>query len=109
VRRPAHHGIRRLEPEVGVLAGTGTLISVVAIVAGSAAAVLVYQGFWTLVGVVLGDLLPEAAVEALTATGGLLRVGVALRLLRLGDVPVADLLPALLVAPLLTAIVIAVR
>jgi uncharacterized protein len=78
-------------------------------VAASAAAVLVYQGFWTLLGVVLGDLLPEAAVAALTATGGLLLVGVALRLLRLRDVPVADLLPALLIAPILTAIVIAIR
>ena len=78
-------------------------------VAASALAVLVYQGFWTLLGVVLGDLLPEAAVAALTATGGLLLVGVALRLLRVRDVPVADLLPALLVAPLLTALVMAVR
>jgi hypothetical protein len=34
---------------------------------------------------------------------------VALRLLRLRDVPVADLLPALLVAPILTAVVMSVR
>lgn len=78
-------------------------------VAASALAVLVYQGFWTLLGVVLGDLLPEAAVAAITATGGLLLVGVALRLLRVRDVPVADLLPALVVAPVLTALVTALR
>jgi uncharacterized protein len=36
-------------------------------------------------------------------------VGVALRLLRLRQVPVGDLLPGLIVAPLLTALVIAVR
>ena len=78
-------------------------------VAASALAVLVYQGVWTLLGVVLGDVLPQAGVAAITATGGLLLVGVALRLLRVRDVPVADLLPALVVAPLLTALVAAVR
>jgi uncharacterized protein len=78
-------------------------------VAASALAVLVYQGFWTLLGVGLGDLLPQAGVAAITATGGLLLVGVALRLLRVREVPVADLLPALVVAPLLTALVAAVR
>ena len=74
-------------------------------VAASALAVIVYQGFWTLLGLALGDLLPAAEVAAITATGGLLLVGVALRLLRIRDVPVADMLPALVVAPLLTAAV----
>ncbi len=78
-------------------------------VAASALAVLVYQGFWTILGVLLGDLLPQSGVAAITATGGLLLVGVALRLLRVRDVPVADLLPALVVAPLLTALVAAFR
>ena len=44
-------------------------------------------------------MLPDAHLAALTATGGLLLVGVALRLLRIREIPVADLLPALLVAP----------
>lgn len=72
-------------------------------VAASALTVLVVQGGLTLVGLLLGDLLPDAHVAALTATGGLLLVGVALRLLRVRDVPVADLLPALVIAPALTA------
>ncbi|MFC6238378.1 DUF554 domain-containing protein [Longivirga aurantiaca] len=76
-------------------------------VAASALAVIAYQGFWTLVGLALGDLLPAAQIAAITATGGLLLVGVALRLLRIRDVPVADMLPALVVAPLLTAAVAA--
>ena len=42
---------------------------------------------------------------AITATGGLLLVGVALRLLRVREIPVADLLPALLVAPVLVSFV----
>ena len=41
--------------------------------------------------------------------GGLLLVGVALRLLDIKQVKVGDLLPALLVAPLLTELVVQVR
>ncbi|GAB3598756.1 hypothetical protein GCM10027446_29750 [Angustibacter peucedani] len=78
-------------------------------VMASALTVAVVQGAFTAVGLVLGDVLPAAAVSALTAAGGLLLVGVALRLLRLREVPVADLLPALVVAPLLTVLVQALR
>ena len=70
-------------------------------VAASALTVLVVQGSLTVVGVLLGDVLPAAHVAALTATGGLLLVGVALRLLRVREIPVADLLPALIAAPIL--------
>lgn len=70
-------------------------------VAASALAVGVYQGFWTFIGWALGDVLAEAQIAALTATGGLLLIGVALRLLRLNTMRVGDLLPALAVAPLL--------
>jgi uncharacterized membrane protein YqgA involved in biofilm formation len=62
-----------------------------------------------LAGGLLGGLLPEAHLLAVTATGGLLLVGVALRLLRLRQVAVGDLLPALVVAPLLTQLVVLVR
>jgi uncharacterized membrane protein YqgA involved in biofilm formation len=55
------------------------------------------------VGLFLGDVLSDAQVAALGATGGLLLVGIALRLLRIREVPVADLLPALVMAPLLVA------
>lgn len=78
-------------------------------VAASAIAVGVFQGFWTLVGLVAGGLLPESQIAAVTATGGVLLIGVALRMLRIRDIAVADLLPALLVAPLLTALVAALR
>ncbi len=70
-------------------------------VAASALTVVVVQGSLTVVGLLLGDVLPAAHLAALTATGGLLLVGVALRLLRLREIPVADLLPALAFAPLL--------
>jgi uncharacterized membrane protein YqgA involved in biofilm formation len=77
-------------------------------VAASALTVVVVQGGLTLAGVLLGDVLPDAHVAALTAVGGLLLVGVALRLLRVRDIPVADLLPALVVAPFLVALAAAV-
>jgi len=78
-------------------------------VAASVIVVVGIQGSLTLVGLALGDVLPDPHLAAITATGGLLLVGVALRLLRIREVPVADLLPALLVAPLLVSVVAAVR
>ena len=75
----------------------------------SAVSVAVVQGALTIVGVLLGSVLPEAHIAALTATGGLLLVAIALRLLRIREIPVGDLLPALVVAPLLTQLVVALR
>ena len=73
-------------------------------VAFSALAVGIYQGIFTLLGFGLGDILSEAQVIALTVTGGLLLVGVGLRLLKIKQLPVADLLPALIYAPILVKI-----
>ncbi|MBP9919081.1 MAG: DUF554 domain-containing protein [Dermatophilaceae bacterium] len=75
----------------------------------SALSVAVVQGSLTVLGVALGSLLPDAHIAALTATGGLLLVGISLRLLRIREIPVADMLPALIVAPLLTQLVVALR
>lgn len=75
----------------------------------SAVSVAVVQGALTVVGLLLGSLLPEAHIGALTATGGLMLVGIGLRLLDIKQVPVGDLLPALLVAPLLTQLVVMLR
>lgn len=71
----------------------------------SAVSVAVIQGGLTLLGVTLGAVVPEAHIAALTATGGLLLVGIAFRLLNVRHIPVGDLLPALLVAPLLVTVV----
>lgn len=76
-------------------------------VMASAVAVLAVQGSLTLLGVAIGGVLPAAHLDALGATGGLVLVGVALRLLDLKSMPVADLLPALLVAPALTQLAVA--
>jgi uncharacterized membrane protein YqgA involved in biofilm formation len=50
-------------------------------VAASALSVGVVQGLLTLLGALLGGLLPEALVSSVTATGGVLLLGVGLRLL----------------------------
>jgi len=75
----------------------------------SAVSVAVIQGLLTVVGVLLGSVLPDAHIAALTATGGLMLVGISLRLLRIRDVPVANMLPALVVAPVLTQVVVTLR
>lgn len=78
-------------------------------VMASALAVAVVQGSLTFIGFVAGGALPDGLIAAITATGGLLLVGIALRLLRIKPLPVGDLLPALAVAPLLAALVGALR
>lgn len=75
----------------------------------SAVSVGVIQGTLTVLGMGLGEFLPDAQISALTATGGVMLAGIGLRLLRIRDVPVGDMLPALLVAPLLTTLVVALR
>ncbi|WP_394274691.1 DUF554 domain-containing protein [Luteococcus sp.] len=71
----------------------------------SAVAVGLYQGTLTVLGAVLGGLLPAAQVDALTVTGGIVLLGLSVRLLGLKQVRVADMLPALVVAPVLVAVV----
>jgi uncharacterized membrane protein YqgA involved in biofilm formation len=81
--------------------GPGVMASVVA--------VAVIQGSLTGVGFMAGDLLPAAHLAAITATGGLLLAGVGFRLLQLKLMPVGNLLPALVVAPLLVQLVAGLR
>jgi uncharacterized membrane protein YqgA involved in biofilm formation len=78
-------------------------------VMASAVVVAGVQGLLTVVGLLIGDVLPEAHLAAITASGGLLLIGVGLRLLHLKVVPVGNLLPALLVAPALVEVVAAFR
>lgn len=77
-------------------------------VAASVLPVGVWQGAVTIAAVFVGALLPDAVVASLTATGGVLLLGVGLRLLQIKAVPVGDLLPALLLAPALTAVLMSV-
>lgn len=71
-------------------------------VALSAVSVAVVQGVFTLIGVLVGQVLAASAIAAITATGGVILLGLSLRLIGVTRIAVADLLPALVVAPLLT-------
>lgn len=78
-------------------------------VMASAVSLVLIQGSLTVVGLLLGSFLPPAHLDALTAVGGLLLLGVGMRLLALKQVPVGNLLPALVVAPLLVQLVAVLR
>jgi uncharacterized membrane protein YqgA involved in biofilm formation len=75
----------------------------------SLAVILVYQGGLAAGASLFASLLSDAQLREMNATGGLLLVGVGLKLLRLRDVQVADYLPAIVVAPLLVAIATAIE
>ena len=70
----------------------------------SLAVILVYQGGLAAGASVFATLLSDTQLREMNATGGLLLVGVGLKLLNIRDVQVADYLPAIAVAPLLVAI-----
>jgi len=73
----------------------------------SAVSVFVYQGALTLGAGLFDTLLPEdgEALAALTSAGGLLVIGISLKLLDVKDVRVGNFLPALLFAPALVGLV----
>jgi len=74
-------------------------------VAFSAIPVGVWQGLLYVTALTLGASLSQAVIAAITATGGILLLGTGLRVLQIRMVNVADLLPALAVAPLLVLLV----
>jgi uncharacterized membrane protein YqgA involved in biofilm formation len=70
----------------------------------SAATVLVYQGGLALAASSARSVLTDAVVREMTATGGVLILGIGFRLLEVKRLPVGNLLPALAVAPLVAAL-----
>jgi uncharacterized protein len=74
----------------------------------SAVSVLVVQGSLTLIAVLAHAGLSNQETAELTAAGGLIVLAIALGLLELKTIKVANFLPALLVAPLLAALLHAV-
>ena len=69
----------------------------------SAVTVLVVQGALTLSAGLLEGVVTESMISAMTVTGRVLIFGLGLVLLELKEVRVANMLPALLIAPLLVA------
>lgn len=78
-------------------------------VALAAITVLVVQGGIAALAATLAGVLDEATILAVTAAGGVILIGVALRLLEIKDVRVASFLPALVLAPLLVRLAELVR
>jgi uncharacterized membrane protein YqgA involved in biofilm formation len=73
-------------------------------VAASAIPVGIYQGIWTVIGLGLGNILSGYQIDAMTITGGLMLICIGLRLLKIKDIAVGNLLPALVIAPVLVAL-----
>ena len=78
-------------------------------VALAALTVLVVQGSIAAFAFLLRDVMDPATILAITAAGGVILVGVALRLLELKPVRVASFLPALLLAPIFVRVAEAIR
>lgn len=70
----------------------------------SAVSVLVVQGILTLVAFLVHASLSDLQISELTAAGGIAVLGLALGLLELKTIKVANLLPGLVIAPLLAQI-----
>lgn len=76
--------------------GVGVGLSVVPLLA--------WQGALSVLGSALGSTLSEPMIAAMNAVGGVLVLAIALRLLQVREVRVANLLPALLLAPAAVAL-----
>ncbi|MGO9019881.1 MAG: DUF554 domain-containing protein [Syntrophobacteraceae bacterium] len=71
----------------------------------SAISILVYQGAITLFAGTLPGALSEAMITEMTATGGLIIIGIGIKLLDLKDLPLANFVPAIAVAPAILALI----
>lgn len=91
-----------------ILDGFGSIVFATALgwgVAFSALPVGMWQGLLTVLAFALGSVLDGAQIASITATGGILLLGVGVRVMGIKAVSVADMLPALIVAPILTSVV----
>lgn len=66
--------------------------------------VAIYQGLWTVAGFSLGNVLDQYQIDAMTISGGLMLIAIALRLLEMKRIAVGNLLPALFLAPVLATL-----
>ena len=71
----------------------------------SAISILVYQGAITVFAGTLPGALSEAMITEMTATGGLIIIGIGIKLLDLKDLPLANFVPAIGVAPTILALI----
>ncbi len=74
-------------------------------VAFSAVSILIYQGALTLFAGLFASVLTDPMITEMTATGGIIIMGIGLKLLQLKEIRIANFLPALVIAPALVALV----
>jgi uncharacterized membrane protein YqgA involved in biofilm formation len=70
----------------------------------SALPVGLYQFLWTGIGFGLGEILSKVQVQALTISGGILLIGIALGSMGIKRIAVGNLLPAIFIAPILAGV-----
>lgn len=70
----------------------------------SAGAVLAYQGLLTMAAIIFKDALPMPYVDSMSATGGILLLGVAINLTLDEKMKVANLLPTIFIAPIIVKV-----
>ncbi len=73
-------------------------------VGASIVTIAVVQGGLTASAVLLGDILTDRMIDETSAVGGLLLIGIGLRLLDIKEVRVASFLPGVAIAPVLVAL-----
>ncbi len=71
----------------------------------SAIPLLIFQGGLTLLANFAGDFINPAYITEVTATGGVILVGLGLNLLEIKKIKVVNLLPAMLIVPLLMLLI----
>lgn len=81
--------------------GIGVMFSVIT--------VLGVQGGLALAGALVGEFMSDPMINEMTATGGIILIGLALVLLNLKKPRMANFLPALLLAPILVEVAIALK
>lgn len=80
--------------------GIGVMFSIITII--------VVQGGLATIGFFAGEVMSDAMMNEMTATGGLILIGLSLILLDMKQSRVANYLPALLIAPLIVAVATAI-
>lgn len=73
--------------------GIGVMFSVIPL--------LIFQGGLTILAMWLGSFFPEIYITEITAVGGIILLGLGLNLLEITKIKLIDLLPAILVSPIL--------
>ncbi len=99
------HGNYKILAVKGIMDGTATIGFTAMFGWGAALAVVpvvAYQGTITICAGIIKPMLTEGMLESIQVTGGMLIFPVTLVVLGVGKVPLANYLPALIVAPLLT-------